>query len=49
MNNEEIHYEYYEYESPFNILVLTSDGELINVLCPFKVKAKANFPQIKVS
>lgn len=47
MNNEEIQYNYYEYVSPYNILVVTHDGEIINVLCPLKVKAKTNFPEIK--
>ena len=47
MNKFENHYEYVEYVSPYSILVVTGDGELIEVNCPFKVKAKATFPEIE--
>lgn len=49
MNSEEIYYEYFEYVSPYNVLVVSSDGEIINLLCPFKVIAKATFPDIRLN
>ena len=49
MNKSENQYEYIEHVSPYSILVVTRDGELIEVNCPFKVKAKATFPEIKAN
>ena len=49
MQNEELQYEYYEHITPYNILVVSNDGELINVLCPFQVRAKSAFPEIKIN
>ena len=43
----EFEYKYYKHVSPNGILVVTNDGELIEVNCPFRVKAKTNFPKIK--
>lgn len=48
MNELENQYEYVELISPYNILVVTYDGELVEIECPFKVKARATFPEIKV-
>ena len=49
MNELENQYEYVEYISPYNILAVTYDGELIEINCPFKVKAKESFPEIKAN
>ena len=49
MKDEDIRYEYYEYVSPYNILVVSNDGEIIDLLCPFRVKSKVNFPTIKTN
>ncbi len=49
MKDEDIHYEYYEYVSPYNVLVVSNDGEIIDLLCPFQVKSKVNFPTIKAN
>ena len=49
MNNEEIRYEFFEYVSPYNILVVSNDGEIRKVSCPFKALAKVNFPEIKAN
>ncbi len=49
MKDEDIHYKYYEYVSPYNVLVVSNDGEIIDLLCPFQVKSKVNFPTIKAN
>ncbi|MDX8338786.1 hypothetical protein SLH46_06315 [Draconibacterium sp. IB214405] len=49
MNDDEIQFEYYEYVSPYNVLVVSSDGEIFELNCPFEVKAKVNFPDIKAN
>ena len=47
MEEDKIYYEYFEYVSPFNVLIVSNDGEIVNVLCPFKAMSKVAFPEIK--
>ena len=38
--------EFYKHINTDSILVVNSDGNLIRLYCPFKVKAMVSFPQI---
>ena len=46
MEEDKTYYDYYESISPYNVLVVSNDGEIIDLLCPFQVKSKVNFPTI---
>jgi len=47
MNNTEYLNEFYKHISTDSILVVTSQGSIIRLYCPFQVKAKVSFPQIE--
>ena len=47
MEDDKIYYDYYEYVSPYNILVVSNDGEILEIECPFKAQSKVTFPEIK--
>lgn len=47
MKDTEFLNEFYKHISTNSILVVTREGKLIRLYCPFKVKAKVSFPQIE--
>ena len=47
MNPTEYLNEFYKHISTDSILVVTSNGELIRLYCPFKVKSLVAFPDIQ--
>ena len=46
MDKTEYLNEFYKHINTDSILVVNSDGNLIRLYCPFKVKAMVSFPQI---
>lgn len=47
MKDTEYLNEFYKHISTNSILVVTKEGKLIRLYCPFKVKAKISFPKIE--
>lgn len=47
MKDTEFLNEFYKHISTNRILVVTREGKLIRLYCPFKVMAKVSFPQIE--
>ena len=46
MRNPEYLNEFYRHVATDSILVVTPEGQLIRLYCPFQVRAKVAFPQI---